>query len=140
MRVTTTLIVDDSADFRARIKSILASEPGIAVVGEAADGADAVRQAEKLKPDLVVMDLRMPGTNGLEATRQMMASPPYPAVIIVTAFDMPEYRAAAIASGAVGLVAKTSMVDELLPIIRRLTRDPGALGPRSDGRCWRPAW
>ena len=104
---TRTLIVDDDGSFRQRIKELLATEPDIEVVGEAADGQEAIFEARELKPDLVLMDVRMPGLNGVNATRQLKDEMPELKVIILTIFDLQEYREAAIASGASGYVSAT---------------------------------
>ena len=113
-----TLIVDDDASFRGRAKELLASEPDIEIVGEAADGQEAILRARELKPDLVLMDVRMPGMNGVNATRQLKNEMPELKVLILTIFDLQEYREAAMASGAGGYVIKKSLIEELLPAIR----------------------
>lgn len=118
MQRTRTLIVDDDGSFRQRIKELLATEPDIEVVGEAADGQEAIFEARELKPDLVLMDVRMPGLNGVNATRQLKDEMPELKVIILTIFDLQEYREAAIASGASGYVIKKSLLEELVPAIR----------------------
>ena len=118
MQKTKTLIVDDDASFRRYVKETLASEPDIEIVGEAADGQEAIRKARELKPDLVLMDVRMPGTNGIDATRQLRDEMPELKVIIVSIFDLQEYREAAMASGASGYVIKKSLIEELVPAIR----------------------
>jgi DNA-binding NarL/FixJ family response regulator len=113
-----TLIVDDDASFRGRAKELLASEPDIDIIGEAADGQEAILRARELKPDLVLMDVRMPGMNGVAATRQLKAEMPELKVIILTIFDVQEYREAAMASGANGYVIKKFLIEDLLPTIR----------------------
>jgi len=118
VQVIRTLIVDDNAGFRRRVKEFLASEPDIEVIGEAADGREAILKARELQPDLVLMDVRMPGINGLEATRQLKDEMPKLEVIILTIYDLQEYREAALASGASGYVVKKSLIEELLPAIR----------------------
>ncbi len=122
MQVIRTLIVDDNAGFRRRVKEFLASEPDIEVIGEAADGREAILKARELQPDLVLMDVRMPGINGLEATRQLKDEMPKLKVIILTIYDLQEYREAALASGASGYVVKKNLVQELLPAIRRVAQ------------------
>lgn len=112
------LIVDDDASFRQRVKEILASEPDIEVIGDAADGQEAILRARELKPDLVLMDVRMPGMNGVDATRQLKAEMPELKVIILTIFDLQEYREAAMVSGASGYVIKKSLIEDLVPAIR----------------------
>ena len=113
-----TLIVDDDASFRGRAKELLASEPDIEIVGEAADGQEAILRAREVKPDLVLMDVRMPGMNGVDATRQLKAEMPELKVIMLTIFDVQEYREAAVASGASGYVIKKFLIEDLLPAIR----------------------
>jgi len=118
MPIVRTLIVDDNATFRRRVKEFLASEPDIEVIGEAADGQEAILKARALHPDLVLMDVRMPGTNGLDATRQLKEEMPELRVIILTIYELQEYREAALASGANGYVVKKSLIEELVPAIR----------------------
>jgi len=122
MRVIRTLIVDDHADFRQRVKEFLASEPEIEVVGEAADGQEAILKARELQPDLVLMDVRMPGINGISATRQLKEEMPEVKVIMLSLFDIDEYRKAALDSGASGYVVKKNLVQELIPAIRGALR------------------
>jgi DNA-binding NarL/FixJ family response regulator len=120
MSAIKTLIVDDNADFRRRVREILALELDIAVVGEAADGREAVRKARRLEPDLILMDVRMPRMNGINATHQLKREMPEIQVVILTTYDLEEYRKAAAASGASGYVVKRSLVNVLLPAIREV--------------------
>jgi len=120
MSAIKTLIVDDNAVFRRRVSELLTSEPDIAIVGEAADGREALRKARQLEPDLVLTDVRMPGMNGIDATRQLRCEMPEIQVIILTTYDLEEYRKAAAASGASGYVVKRSLVNALLPAIREV--------------------
>jgi DNA-binding NarL/FixJ family response regulator len=120
VQVRRVLIVDDNASFRRRVKRFLGSEPDIEVVGEAADGQEAILKARALQPDVVLMDVRMPGTNGINATRQLKEEMPEIQVIIVSRFDLEEYREAAMASGASAYVVKKSLIEELVPVIRRV--------------------
>ena len=113
-----TLIVDDDARLRRCIRDLLASAPGMEVVGEAASGSEALDKARSLHPDLVLMDVRMPGGNGLETTMQIKGEMPQVQVIILTTYDLPEYRDAAIDSGASGYVVKHMLSEVLLPTIR----------------------
>ena len=113
------LIVDDDARLRERAKELLAAEPDISVIGEATDGREAIDKARTLKPELILMDIKMPAMNGLEATRQLTAEMPALNVIMLTLFDLPEYQEAALASGASGYVIKKEMLETLLPLIRR---------------------
>lgn len=116
------LIVDDHADFRRRLMEFLASEPEIEVVGEAGEAQEAILKARELQPDLVLMDVRMPGINGISATRQLKDEMPQLKVIVLTILDLEEYREAAMASGASGYVIKKHLVQELLPAIRSALR------------------
>jgi DNA-binding NarL/FixJ family response regulator len=120
MSAIKTLIVDDNADFRRRVKEFLVLETDIAIVGEAADGREAVRKAKQLEPDLVLMDMRMPGMNGMDATRQLKLEMPQVQVILMSVNDLEQYRNTAVASGASGYVSKRSLVSALLPAIRAL--------------------
>ena len=120
MSAVKTLIVDDNASFRRRVSELLTSEPDIAVVGEAADGREALRKARQLEPDIVLMDVRMPGMNGIDATRQLRREVPEIQVIILTTYDLEEYRKAVAASGASGYVVKKSMLETLLPTIQEI--------------------
>jgi DNA-binding NarL/FixJ family response regulator len=125
VQIIRTLIVDDDASFRRHVKEFLASEPDIEVIGEAADGQEALLKTRELQPDLVLMDVRMPGVNGVDATRQLKDEMPELRVIVLTIFDMQEYREAAMASGANGYVVKKSFIEELVPAIRDAFRAYG---------------
>jgi two-component system response regulator NreC len=119
-QVIRALIVDDYAVLRRRVRDLLTSEPDIEVVCEAADGMEALRQARQLKPDLILMDIRMSGINGLDATLTLRSEMPEIRVIVVTMYDMQEYREAAAACGASGYVVKRRLAETLLPTIRGL--------------------
>ena len=118
MRIIRVLIVDDDARFRRFAKRILSNEPDMEVVGEAGDGQEAILKARELKPDVVLMDLRMPGMNGIDATRQMKKEMPVVRVIILTLYDFEEYREAATTAGTVNYILKKSMNGDLIPAIR----------------------
>jgi DNA-binding NarL/FixJ family response regulator len=100
------LLVDDQALVRGGFRSILDKQPDITVVGEAGDGAEAVRLARELTPDLVLMDIRMPTVDGLEATEQIMGWDDPPRVVVLTTFDADEYVYAALKAGATGFLLK----------------------------------
>jgi len=119
-QIIRALIADDDAGFRQRVKELLASEPDIIIVGEAADGQEAIQKARELRPDLVLMDVRMPGLNGVNATHQLKEEMPEAKVIMLSVFDLPEYREAAIVSGASAYVVKKSVVEELVPTMREI--------------------
>ena len=122
----TILIVDDNAQLRAFLREIVAEESDLHVVGEAADGAEAMRLAQALRPDIMLLDLIMPGVNGLEVLRWSKAEHPEIKVIIVTVHDEDAYRQAAEASGADAFLLKKTLVTVLLPTIQCLR---GSLAP-----------
>ena len=132
MQTIRTLIVDDNAGFRRRLKEFLASEPDIQVIGEAADGQAAILKARELQPDLVLMDVRMPGTNGITATRQLKEEMPELKVIMLSILDVQEYKQAALAGGANGYVIKKSLIEELMPAIRTALAQAPAVWARPE--------
>jgi DNA-binding NarL/FixJ family response regulator len=101
------LIADDQRLVRAGLRMILTSEPDLDVVGEAGDGDEAVAHAQRLRPDVILMDICMPGTDGIQATRQIMRSPTPPRVIVLTTFDHDEYVYEALRGGASAFMLKT---------------------------------
>ena len=117
------LLVDDSAEFLESAARLLMLHQDLAIVGRAASGSSALEQVAALSPDLVLMDLAMPGMNGLEATRQIKAQPAAPCVVIMTLYDVAEYRAAARAALADGFIAKSSIRSQLLPLLASLFPD-----------------
>ena len=116
----TMLIVDDNPRVRALIRRISAQEPDLYVVGEAEDGAEAIRLAQELRPAIVLMDLIMPRVNGLEAMRRIKAERPETKVIIMTVHTEDAYRKAAEASGTDAFLLKKTLMTALLPTIRRI--------------------
>lgn len=127
----TVLLADDQAMVRSGLALLLGSDPDIEVVGEATDGGGAVRLAHELRPDVVLMDIRMPGMDGLEATR-LLAGPgvrePH-TVVVLTTFGADEYVAEALQAGAVGFVLKDSDPDTLLGAVRAAAAGDGLLDP-----------
>ncbi|MCU1444610.1 response regulator transcription factor [Cryobacterium sp.] len=124
------LLVDDQALVRAGFRIILESEPGIAVVGEAADGAAAIRQASILQPDVICMDVQMPGLDGLAATRAIVADPTSrAAVLVLTTFDREDYLFAALQHGASGFLLKNSSPEALVEAVQVLARGDALLSP-----------
>ncbi|MEQ3549656.1 response regulator transcription factor [Pseudonocardia nematodicida] len=122
------LLVDDQAVVRAGFRMFLDLADGIEVVGEAADGPEAVRLARRLAPDVVCMDVRMPGGNGLVATREITSGADgthVPAVLVVTTFDLDEYVFGALEAGASGFVLKDTDPDDLVDAVRRLAAGHG---------------
>jgi DNA-binding NarL/FixJ family response regulator len=107
-RTVRVLIADDQTLFRSGLARLLAEDPRLTLVGQAADGVDAVKKAAALKPDIVLMDLKMPGLDGVEATAQIVASQPDVKVLILTTFDADRYVLQALRAGATGYVLKDS--------------------------------
>lgn len=107
-RVARVLVVDDQTLFRAGLTSLLAADERVNVIGQAGDGADAVKQAIRLKPDVVLMDLKMPNVDGIEATRQIIENVPGVRVLILTTFESDSHVLQALKAGASGYVLKDS--------------------------------
>ncbi|MGH7757823.1 MAG: response regulator [Candidatus Dormibacteria bacterium] len=128
-RRTRIMVVEDHALVREGTKQILAGEPDFEVVGEAARGEDAVAQVVELRPDLVLMDMRMVGMNGIEATRQIVAAVPETRVIIVSAHEDEDYVREALASGACGYILKTAPARELVEGARAVAAGALVLTP-----------
>jgi DNA-binding NarL/FixJ family response regulator len=128
---TRCLIADDQAMVREGFAAVLAAQPGLLVVGQAADGADAVHQAQRLQPDIVLMDVRMPVMDGLQATRQILAaaSPGRPRVLMLTTFDLDEYVYEALRSGASGFLLKDATAAELVQAVRVVAAGDALLAP-----------
>jgi len=115
-----TLIVDDHAAFLDELAHVLEEDREMDVVGRAALGEEALEQTTALRPDLVLMDLAMPGMGGLEATRHLKAESDAPCVIMLSLHEHPMYRTAALAAGANGFVQKSKLGTTLLPMIHSL--------------------
>ncbi len=124
-------LADDQALVRSGFAALLGAEDDIAVVGEAADGAEAVRLAAREKPDVLLMDIRMPGLDGIEATRMIAADPALQAVhvIILTTFELDEYIFAALRSGASGFLDKDTDAAELIRAVRTVAAGEALLSP-----------
>jgi DNA-binding NarL/FixJ family response regulator len=125
------LLADDQDLLRAGIRALLEVRAGIEVVGEAADGSEALRLVELLRPDVVLMDIRMPGMDGLEATRRIVADPALDGVhvVILTTFDLDEYVFEAIRLGASGFLVKNCEPDELARGVRAAAAGDALLSP-----------
>ncbi len=126
------IVADDHALARGGLKAMLGAEDDLEVVGEAGDGGEAVDLALALRPDVVVMDIRMPDVDGVEATRQLMQlDPPLPThVLILTTYDLDEYVFAALRAGAAGFLLKHAPSDALVDAVRTVARGDGLLSPQ----------
>ncbi len=124
------LLVDDHAVMRSGFRMILEAGGDVSVVGEAATGLEAVRQASALQPDVICMDVQMPDMDGLEATRRIVADPAVAsAVLIVTTFDRDDYLFAALEAGASGFLLKNAGADELVSAVRVVAAGDALLAP-----------
>jgi len=123
------LLVDDQDLLRTSLRTILDAQPGIEVVGEAGTGEEAVAAARDLQPDVVSMDVEMPGMNGLEATRQITAADLEARVLVLTTFDREDYLLEALRSGASGFVLKNSRPEQLVEAIRSVASGDALLAP-----------
>jgi DNA-binding NarL/FixJ family response regulator len=126
--VTRVLIADDQTLVRGGFRMIL-SRSGIEVVGEAADGLEAVSAARRLRPDVVLMDIRMPGMDGLEATRRVLADDPACRVLILTTFDLDRYVYSALAAGASGFLLKDVTPEHLVASVKLVETGDALLAP-----------
>ena len=123
------LLVDDDALVRAALGLMLGGQPDIEVVGEAADGRAGVAAARRHRPDVVLMDIRMPVLNGLEATRILHADPQPPRVIVLTTFDADDYVVGALAAGADGFVLKDTPPAQIVEALRKVVAGEPMLSP-----------
>ncbi|MGW6003769.1 response regulator [Oerskovia enterophila] len=128
--MTTVLLVDDQALLRMGLRLVIESEPDLDVVGEASDGQVAIEQAAALAPDVVLMDIRMPGTDGIEATRRIVLEHPSTRVLVLTTFDVDEYAFAALRAGASGFLLKNTRPEELVEAIRTVASGSSVVAPR----------
>ncbi|OIJ64275.1 response regulator [Streptomyces mangrovisoli] len=127
--MTTVLIVDDQPLQRFGFRMLLDSIPETEVVGEASHGAEAVRRTAELRPDVVLMDVRMPGMDGIEATRRIAAAGDRSRVLVLTTFDLDEYVHAALRAGASGFLLKDARPEELLAGIRAVAAGDAVIAP-----------
>jgi DNA-binding NarL/FixJ family response regulator len=127
--VIRTLLADDQALVRGGLRAMLEAKPDIEIVGEAADGIEAVEQARLRRPDLVLMDIRMPRMDGIEATRRLMAAADAPKVVILTTFDADEYVYEAMRAGAAGFLLKDTPPARLAEGIRTVMAGEALLAP-----------
>lgn len=127
------LIVDDHAFIRRGVQSILQSIPDWDVCGEAGDGADAVRLADELSPDVILMDVTMPGMNGIEATHAIRKKHPHVNVVLLTLHESPEILRNGFRAGARGYLLKADAEQELLKALRIVVGDGYYISPKIDG-------
>lgn len=129
--VIRVLIVDDQAMVRQGFGALLNAQDGIEVVGDAANGADAPEAVRRLQPDIVLMDVRMPKVDGLEATRRILKAPGlrHPRVIMLTTFDLDDYVYEALRAGASGFLLKDAPADELVHAVRVVASGDALLAP-----------
>ena len=123
------LVVDDHLVVRKGVAALLADAPGIAVVGEAADGRQAVAEARRLRPRVILMELRLPQLDGVAAIRAILAEDPDAAILVMTGGDVEAHALAALEAGALGHLAKTSAGEEFVAAIRRVARGEAWLSP-----------
>jgi DNA-binding NarL/FixJ family response regulator len=128
------LVVDDEELVRTGLRLILDSEPDIGVVGTASDGRQAVAEVRRLCPDVVLMDIRMPVMDGIEATAAMAARQDPPKVIVLTTFDVDEHAFAALQAGASGFLVKDAPAEDLLSAIRTVHRGDAVISPTTTRR------
>ncbi|WP_067781917.1 response regulator [Actinomyces vulturis] len=124
------LLADDQALMRMGFSMVLNAQPDIEVVGEAQDGHAAVTQARALKPDVILMDVRMPSMDGIEATRQIVEAIPDTRILILTTFDLDEYAFAGLKAGASGFLLKDTRPEELVEAIRTIASGEAVVSPR----------
>lgn len=136
MNAIRVLLADDQEMVRTGFGLILSAEDGIEVVGEAATGTDAVAMARELRPDVVLMDVRMPGMDGIAATRALTADPDPPRIVVVTTFDLDEYVYGALRSGACGFLLKTAGPRLLVESVRAAAAGTRWCRRRSPCGCW----
>ena len=127
--VIRVLLVDDDALMRAGLASILSSDAAVDVVGEAADGRDAVERVDALRPDVVLMDVRMPEVDGITATRDVVAASPDTRVVILTTFEDDEYIFGALTAGASGFLLKRTTPESLIEAIKAVAAGDSLLSP-----------
>ncbi|MEU0009375.1 response regulator transcription factor [Streptomyces sp. NPDC006314] len=124
------LLADDEALLRMAFTTVLDAQPDMRVVGGAANGDEAIRLARQLRPDVVLMDVRMPGTDGIEATRRITRVSPQSRVLVLTTFDLDEYAFAGLRAGAAGFLLKNVRPEVLLTAIRDVAAGDAVVSPR----------
>jgi DNA-binding NarL/FixJ family response regulator len=132
--MTRVLIVEDDALMRAGLRGILDREPDLDVVAEADDGRDAVDHARRTRPDVVLMDIRMPGVDGIAATREVLSALPETRVVILTTFEQDDYIFGALRAGASGFLLKRTRPEELVAAVRTVAAGDSLLSPSVTSR------
>jgi DNA-binding NarL/FixJ family response regulator len=127
--MTRVLIADDDDLMRAGLAELLAIDPGIQIVGQAATGREAVQQARRLAPDVILMDVRMPDLDGIAATRQLVRAAPDTRVLILTTFEQDDYVFGAIRAGASGFLLKRTRPEELIAAVHAIAEGDSLLSP-----------
>ncbi|WP_018680942.1 response regulator transcription factor [Actinokineospora enzanensis] len=128
------VLVEDQVLVRAGFRMVIDAQSDLAVVGEAGDGLDGVRQVRELQPDVVVMDVRMPVLDGIEATRRMLSLPEPPRVLVLTTFDLDEYALAAVRAGASGFLLKDAVPEDMIAAVRAVHRGDAVLAASTTRR------
>ncbi len=128
--VISVLIVDDQSLIRLGFRMVLEAADGIEVVAEATDGSEALREVARHRPDVVLMDVRMPGMDGIEATERISREHPASRVLVLTTFDLDEYAFGALRAGAGGFLLKDARRDELVSAVRAVAAGDATLAPR----------
>jgi DNA-binding NarL/FixJ family response regulator len=124
------VVADDQVIVRTGLRMILDAQPGVEVIGEAGDGRDAVEAARRLRPDVCLLDIRMPGVDGIEATRQILALPDPPSVVVITTFDLDEYVYGALRAGAKGFLLKDAGPEMLTQAVHAAAAGDALIAPR----------
>jgi DNA-binding NarL/FixJ family response regulator len=133
-RAVRVLIVDDDDLMRAGLRGVLSSDPAIEVVGEAGDGREAAYRTRLLRPDVVLMDVRMPDLDGISATRELLATFPEARVVILTTFEQDDYIFGALTAGASGFLLKRTRPEELIAAIHTIAAGDSLLSPSVTSR------
>lgn len=134
MTCSRIVLVDDQALVRAGFRMVIDSQPDMQVVGEAGDGLAAVQTVRETSPDLVVMDVRMPVLDGIEATRRITALPDPPRVVVLTTFDLDEHALSAIRAGASGFLLKDAPPEDMLAALRTVAAGDAVIAPSTTRR------
>ena len=127
--ITRIVVADDQQVVREGFAALLNSQPDFTVVGTASDGTEAVRTCDEQRPDIVLMDIRMPETDGIEATKQLTARPNAPRILILTTFDLDEYVYDALRAGASGFLLKDVTAERLFDAVRVIAAGDALLAP-----------